>query len=153
MTNKIKKIELKIRKAFNCTVSIESLSQEEAEELNYGINKYDSNTVKKLLPLLLIKNMQALAKGKHIWSSDGLVYFLDGCMLGRRPAGGTSKENSSYAYLLEIQKQTFSEFTSQQAEAILLWLEDIAYPAHKDHCLVDVESAIRFWKEKIVETK
>lgn len=144
------KIEASIREAFRCTAPISSLSKYEAEELNYDIHRYDNPAVQKLLPLLLIREMHTLASGERAWSSDGLIYFLDGYLMGRIPASESPEELTSYKYLCDSRAATFSQFTHKQAAAILLWLENIAYRVYKDDYHKDLESAMLFWKDKVI---
>lgn len=145
--------ESKIRKAFRCTAPEDSISMAEAEALNYDISRYDDASVRRLLPLLLIKEMHALSKGAGTWSGDGLVYFLDGYLLGRKPTKDNLAKVTAYERSLAFQTKQFAGFNGEQALAILLWLNEVAYPNFKDHCPDDLESAIKFWKDKLKQIR
>ena len=146
------KLETEIRKAFGCSTPVNSMSQDDFEALNYDLNRYDNATVRKLLPLLLIREMHELSSGGESWSGDGIIYFLDGLLRGRIPSGTDPKKWGEYERLRTSKENRFSDFTRGEARAILNWLETVARETYRDcSCLVDVESAIEFWRVKLTE--
>jgi hypothetical protein len=143
-------VEAVIRKAFRCTAPTASMSSSEAEKLNYDISRYDDAAVFRLLPLLLIKEMYVLKDGGGTWSGDGLIYFLDGYLIERRPKTEDPAVRRAYKRMRDFQSNRFKNFTHEQSLAVLLWLEKVSYPAYQDRSGVgDVNSAIKFWRERL----
>lgn len=146
-----KDIESIIRKAFNCTSSIESIPETEYDELNYKIARYDVQTVKKYLPLLLIRDSLKRSEYDFDGTGDQLVYFLDGNLETEK---GTNRYDDieSHEVGKEISNRIFKDFNHDEINAIILWLEEIALSKYKDLCHDDVRSAINFWKNKLKDS-
>ncbi len=142
-------LEEKIREAFDCSVPVESISANDAHNLNHGINRLDKASIMRILPLLLLRELQNNHEFSFQGSGDHLVYFLDGALLRDKAEAERSGNYGPYAAQHEVQTRRFSEFSSRKAEAILAWLRDVAIPKYGDLCPEDIASAIQFWDEKL----
>jgi len=138
-------LERRIRKAFSCTDSLDSLSSEDAKELNYEITALDNASVARLLPLLMMKEMYDDSRK----SGDHLVYFLDGALLKRDKLGNLVPRNEKInAERYRFKNEDFKDFTKEQARVIVRWLKQVATPKYKNLCSVHITSAITYWREK-----
>ena len=139
------KLEARIRKAFACNAPLSTPLPYDFSEMNHKISRYANSYVRKYLPLLLIKEMESEQRSPTS-TGDHLIYFLDGYLLARQG------DTHSYKTLLDIQQETFADFGREEAQAILKWLEIIAFPKYRDLCADDLDSAIKYWRDKALET-
>jgi hypothetical protein len=137
----IAQIEKLIRDAFHCALPLNSLPLS-FEEMNGEIARFNSQDARKYLPLLLIKELENPERTPDS-NGDLLVYFLDGYLQGR------SRYAASRAVLEQIKTRTFADFTALEAQAILTWLEEVAYPKYSRLCAADLDSAIKYWKDRV----
>jgi hypothetical protein len=141
MSSKTAIIEANIRKAFHCNLQLDDSLPFDFAEMNSEICRYNDLHVRKNLPLLLIKEMENSQRSSAS-TGDHLVYFLDGYLLARQD------DRRSYKVLLDIQQKRFANYSVEEAQAILAWLEEIAYPKYRDLCPDDLDSAIKYWRDK-----
>ena len=146
MKSPVRSLEEKIRNAFGCVAAIESISAQEARELNHGINRLDNASVKRFLPLLMLRELYAENMFSFQGTGDHLVYFLDGALQRQKHDADISGNYQSYYEQLKIVERRFSEFSKCEADAILAWLREVAIPKYGEMCNDDIESAIQFWE-------
>jgi hypothetical protein len=146
---KNKSIEKQIRDAFKCTLALDSLKEVEYEELNHKIVRYDFDSVKKYLPLLLIHEIYKDEKYIFSGTGDQLIYFLDGELLEEKAGIKNKGDSKSYNFSKTYNQNLFNKFNSDEATAVLSWLESVALPKYKDLCEGEIESAIVFWRKKV----
>ncbi len=142
-------IEAVIRRAFGCTAPLETIPADEYEKLNSAINLFDAKALKEYLPLLLIKELSDTKQHAFQVTGDQLIYFLDGYQRSAKAEGEKTGDMSSYDALLRIAERTLAEFDEGQAQAILIWLQELAYPRYRELCLRELDSAIAFWQDKV----
>jgi hypothetical protein len=142
-------LEGKIRKAFGCVASIDSISEEEARELNHGINRVDNASFKRLLPLLMLREMHSENKCSFQGTGDHLVYVLDGGLEQGKRNADQSGGSASCHMQLEFNQRRFSGFSTSEADAILAWLREVAIPKYGDLCHDAIASAIKFWEGRL----
>ena len=140
-------LEKKIREAFACSLPLDTLSNDQYDDLNSGINRLDDASVKKYLPLLLIREMNLQYKYALSGSGDHLIYFLDGAQIEGKDSTTSQADRSSVDCLIDISESTFQDFTKSQGEVLAIWLKEFAYDKYAEFCKKDVESAIFYWSE------
>ncbi|MCD4779487.1 MAG: hypothetical protein K8S27_02910 [Candidatus Omnitrophica bacterium] len=140
-------LEKKIREVFACSLPMDALSDDQYDDLNSGINRLDDASVKKYLPLLLIREMNLHYKYALSGTGDQLIYFLDGAQLDEKDSATSQADKSSVDCLININESTFQDFTKNQGEMISIWLKEFAYDKYVEYCKKDVESAIYYWSE------
>lgn len=144
-------IENQIREAFHCQLPLHTLTDDEYAEWNHKISQYNIETVKKYLPLLLIREMYKDDEFSFNGTGDHLVYFLDGQLLGDKHEAKTEKDLDAYQFLETSKKNLFRYFTYSEAMSVLYWLSEVASSKYSDFCQRDVDSAIQFWERMVAE--
>ena len=139
------KIERRIRKAFNCTDSLDSISNEEAIEANHDIHALDNASVLNLLPLLMLKEMY----NKTSETGDSLIRFFDVALLKRDKQGNLiPRDEKIHAEIYRFQNERFKNFTKEQARAIYFWLRHIANQKAQYKRHAEIFSALFYWKNR-----
>lgn len=137
-----------IRKAFRCGLPLDTDLPFAFSEMNHKITRYDTSTIKRYLPLLLINEIGEDLEPSFSGTGDHLVYFLDGYLLAQKADAKTSRDLRSIELQLDFQERRFREFGREEAQAIVRWLEEIAYPKYGHLCPKDLHSALEYWKDK-----
>ena len=126
-----------IRKAFVCELPLETFSDEDFKELKWELPRFDDESSKKWLPLLLIHEIgRPTAR-----NGDSLVYFLDGNM--------SARDEDERRRLLPERRRYLDRFTDDEAAAVLRWLSEAAAPKYGGLCGEDLKSAVAYWQGRL----
>lgn len=121
------------------------LSREEADDLLVDIVMLDNQSVRKLLPVLLLRTLPGHLDGDK--DNSSLVITLDGALLKKKKDGTWRSDPELHRLELEYSYSTYSSFSKDEAKSVLRWLKEVAasnegWNACPDHII----SAIVFWQ-------
>ena len=144
------KLEYLIRKAFNCTESLDSMTIEDARAWNQEITMFGSPTILNIFPMLMLKEMYDKSKE----NGEFLVYFLDGAFIKKDKFGNLlPRDVTTYTHMRQYKNNQFKDFTKEQAQVIVRWLKQVAKQKYWKDYSVPITSAIIYWKSKYVNTR
>lgn len=145
MKNKRTTLEQDIRAAFHCAAPETILSREEADDLYVDIVMLDNQSVRKLLPILLLRTMPGHLDGDR--DNSDLVITLDGALLKKKKGGAWSSNPELHRLELEYSYGMYSSFSKDEARSVLRWLKEIAVINDCwKLCSNHIISAIIFWQ-------
>ena len=143
------KLEYLIRKAFNCTESLDSMTIEDARAWNQDIVMVDYPSIIKIFPMLMMKEMY----DKSRVNGDCLIRFLDGALLKKDKLGNfVPRDKKIHEFDYRYTNDQFKDFTKEQAQVIVRWLKQVAKQKYWKDYSVPITSAIIYWKSKYVNT-
>ena len=146
MKNKTMTLEQEIRMSFRCRTSEAMLSSEEAEALVFDLVMLDNQSVKKFLPILLLRTIPGHLDGDR--KVGDLVIMLDGALLKKQKDGSWDSRPETHREELDYYYDMYGSFNVDEARCVLRWIKEVAVNKQAEwrFCTNHVISAMIFWQ-------
>ena len=127
------------------SVELSTISNEDADEITNHMLRYVDDVKNFYIPKLLVLTLCAeIATSRRLQWADRLVNLLD--------VGVEKSADYIDALLKDVQRETFSAYSPVQCRAIHHWLEYVRRHFDCSAFMLEIDSALEFWRNRANST-